>query len=84
MRSLRRRSRSHGQSMLEYALISATVVAGFAVALQLGFSDVFIHKMDDASQVWNIEIPTNFNNAADLVQKMGISISDFNRYISLR
>jgi hypothetical protein len=44
-RSRRRRLVTPGQSgqaMLEYALISMTVVLGFAVAAQLGASDAFI------------------------------------------
>jgi hypothetical protein len=59
-----------GQAMLEYALISMTVVAGFAVAAQLGASDAFIKLISAGSDPdtgegsvqasYNILLPAGF------------------------
>jgi hypothetical protein len=88
-RGLRRRWQQLGQAMVEYSVITATVVAAFAIAYQLGFSDVFINKLNDASRVWNVELPSSFNcsslsNCSKTAKDIGQSTQDFNRYINLR
>ncbi|MDP9326181.1 MAG: hypothetical protein M3O87_06565 [Candidatus Dormibacteraeota bacterium] len=62
-----------GQAMLEYALISLTVAAGFAVAAQLGASDAFIKLISagsdpktgkgSVSASYNILLPQSFTPA---------------------
>jgi len=42
--------------MLEYALISATVVMGFAAASQMGASDAFLRTINDAQTTYNIQL----------------------------
>ncbi|MGI8609686.1 MAG: hypothetical protein ACR2MY_10745 [Candidatus Dormibacteria bacterium] len=57
MKGIPRRLRKQGgQAMLEYSLISATVVVAFAAASQMGFSDVFLHYIDNAQSTYNIQL----------------------------
>jgi hypothetical protein len=65
--------------MLEYALISATVVVGFAVAGKLGVSDAFLKNLSQADSTYNIVLPSDL----DLGQ-IADSADSFNAQISLR
>ena len=51
--------------MLEYALISMTVVAGFAVAYYAGFTDVWTKNLDQAVNGYYITVPTNCTKGID-------------------
>jgi hypothetical protein len=48
-----------GQAMLEYALISATVVMAFALAGQLGVSKQFVKLINDSESTYNISLLPN-------------------------
>lgn len=42
--------------MLEYSLISATVVMAFALASQMGVSDAFLKTINQAQTTYNIQL----------------------------
>jgi hypothetical protein len=65
--------------MLEYALISATVVLAFAGASQLGLSDVFVTQLTTADSAYNMELPDSLS-----LNEIGNSISNFNHEITYR
>ena len=45
-----------GQAMLEYALISATVVLSFALASQVGVTRSVADRMSESQDAWNIRL----------------------------
>lgn len=67
-RKLRRRDQ-RGQSMLEYALVSGTVIMAFAVAYQLGFSDAWLRNLNDSTNAYYMTLPIDcvdgFNKCVD-------------------
>ena len=74
------RRSQRGQSLLEYSLISCTVVMAFAVAHQLGFSDRFAEQIDHSQDVYYIQIP---NDVTDLGNDVN-AVLYLNTQISLR
>lgn len=67
-RKLRRRDQ-RGQSMLEYGLITGTVVMAFAVCYQLGFTDAWSRNLNDSTNSYYMTLPTDcfqgFNQCVD-------------------
>ncbi|MFY9615219.1 MAG: hypothetical protein WAT58_07435 [Candidatus Dormiibacterota bacterium] len=46
-----------GQAMMEYSLISLTVVLGFAVAYYAGLTDVWTRTLNDSVNSYYITVP---------------------------
>jgi hypothetical protein len=76
---MRRPAGQRGQSMLEYALISGTVVIAFAAAGQLGLSDVFLRNLDTADSTYNVQLPDSLS-----LSEIANSADSFNQQINLR
>jgi hypothetical protein len=54
--------------MLEYALIMATVVTGFAVASAMGVSKFWTNNLDDArNKDYLVLSCTDFSNCVDMI-----------------
>lgn len=65
--------------MAEYALIMATVVAGFAVAAQTGVYGGIVDAIQQVGGNYNVFIPTNLDDLQDSLKR-----DDFNKQITLR
>lgn len=72
-------ARQLGQAMAEYALIMATVVAGFAVASQAGVYGGIVDTLQQIGGNYNIFLPTNLDELKDSAKR-----DDFNHQIVLR
>ena len=66
--------------MLEYALISATVVMGFAAASAVVRTTTFTQRFDDAFNEDSIKLPTTANDIANI----GNEAATFNEQIQLK
>jgi hypothetical protein len=64
--------------MVEYALIMATVVVGFAVASRIGASSAFVQRLNEAQSNYSVLIPENLDDLQDTVKQ-----DRFNREITL-
>ena len=64
--------------MLEYALIMATVVVGFAVASRIGASSAFVQRLNEAQSNYSVIIPENLADLQDSLKK-----DRFNKEITL-
>jgi hypothetical protein len=64
--------------MVEYSLIMATVVVGFAVASRLGVSSAFVNRLNDAQQNYSVIIPEDLSELQDSLKQ-----DRFNREITL-
>ena len=64
--------------MVEYALIMATVVVGFAVASRIGASNAFVQRLNEAQSNYSVLIPENLDDLQDTVKQ-----DRFNREITL-
>jgi hypothetical protein len=93
--STSRRSRllhgKRGQAMMEYALITGTVILGFAMASQLGASDAFIKLVSGGGNVstgngsvqdsYNILLP---DTTKDIASEIHNNAAKFNTQIQLQ
>jgi Flp pilus assembly pilin Flp len=77
--------RQRGQAMLEYALITGTVVVGFAAASQLGVSQLWAEKIDQPRDTYFITLHFNCpSGLADCAGGIADSIDAINNQIATR
>ncbi|MEA2646490.1 MAG: hypothetical protein QOE92_1573 [Chloroflexota bacterium] len=74
MKGKGRLRRQAGQAMLEYSLISATIVGGFGVLSNLGVTQAVVARVAETLQAWNITLPdslkpSDIKNDADRFNK---------------
>ena len=74
------RGRQRGQAMLEYSLITGTVVVAFALANQLGFSSVFADQLEHSQEVYYVPLPNDLTN----IKQDAHYLQQLNNQISLR
>jgi hypothetical protein len=80
VKARRRAAGQRGQAMLEYALITSTVIVAFALASQLGFSSRFADQLEHSQEVYYVPLPTDLTN----IHQDANYITQLNNQISLR
>ncbi|HEV3232202.1 MAG TPA: hypothetical protein VG245_08105 [Candidatus Dormibacteraeota bacterium] len=80
-----RRATQRGQAMLEYALITGTVVVGFAAASQLGVSQLWVDKINEPRDTYFITLHFSCpSGLADCPGSIADSIDAINNKIATR